>query len=267
MGHPLDGVQEKITRAESLLGSITAEIETHKTRCIVLARKQRDRESLFELHAVFPEPSLELSCLISDCLNNLRTALDYIVYELASKHGELVIHSMFPIANTSDSYNRKVEQRDRLHGVPQKAQEIIESLQPYNSIRVKRFWHPLYVLNRLTNADKTRLLSLTVVCGPQPIFVIDDSNGSRKIDGLSITKAFQGGTRIRDQRITDIQMEAVDLRIERGLYVAFKDVPWAESPVETVLSNVVEFLRSDVVPKFYPFFDQPSAKLVSIARG
>lgn len=266
MGNPLDSVREKITRAEAHLESIIAEIEWHKNQCTVLARKQPEGDSLFELYASFPEPSLRLSCIISDCLNNLRTALDYIVHELASKYGELVIHNMFPIANTSDAYDRQVEQRDRLHDVPQKARAIIEKLQPYNGARVKRFWHPLYVLNRLTNVDKIHLLTLIVVCGPRPTFVLDDSHGGMRIDGLSITKPFQNGARIADQRITEIQADEVSLRIEQGLYVAFKDVPWGDLSVETVLSNVVEFIKNEVVPKFDPFFDQRSAELVSMAR-
>lgn len=263
MGHPLDGIREKITRAEAHLETLTAEIESLRHNCTVLAKKQPDRDSIFDLHASFPEPSLSLSCIISDCLINLRTALDYIVYELATKYGEPVIHNMFPISNTSDAFNRQVEERDRLHDVPARARAIIESLQPYNSIRVKRFWHPLYVLNRLTNTDKTRLLSLTVACAPRPTFVLNGSHGPIRINVLSINKPFHNGTRIAAQRIIEIQADEVSLRIERGLYVAFKDVPWEEFSAETVLSSVVKFIKDDVLPKFEPFFDQ---RLVSVAR-
>ena len=267
MGHPLDGVREKITRAEAHLATVTAEIKSHKNKCTVIARKQADRDAVFDLYASFPDPSSTLSCFISDCLNNVRTALDYIVHELATKHGEAVIHNMFPISNTSDGFKRQVEERDRLHHVPGKARAIIESLQPYNGVRVNRFWHPLYVLNRLTNTDKTHLLPLTVACAPRPTFVLNDSHGPMRIDGLSITKAFQNGARIVDQRITEIQADEVSLSIEEGLYVAFKDVPWAEFPAETVLSNIVQFIKSDVVPKFDPFFDKGSKQLVQSHAG
>lgn len=221
---------------------------------------------MFELHANFPKPSPSLSCVISDCLNNLRTALDYIVLELASKYGEFVIHNMFPIANTSDAYYRQVEQRDRLHAVPAEARAIIEGLQPYNGISMKRLWHPLYVLNRLTNADKTHLLSVAVVCGPRPTFVLDEPHGATKINALSITKPFRNGARLTDQRITAIQEDEVSLRIEQGLYVAFKDTPWGELSADTVLGNVIDFIKNDVVPRFEPFFAPRSAPLVSVAR-
>ena len=266
MSHQLDGVRERITRAEAHLATVTAAIQAHKDKCAVLARRQSEPDPIFDLYASFPEPSLSLSCVISDCLSNLRTALDYIVHELASKYGEVVIHNMFPIANTSHAFNRQVEERDRLHDVPEMARTIIESLQPYQGMRVKRFWHPLYVLNRLTNTDKSRLLSLTVACAPRPIFLLNGSQSPTRIDGLSIAKEFHDGARITNQRIPEIVADEVTLRIEQGIYVAFKDVPWGEFPVETVLTNVVEFIKDDVVPKFEPFFDRHSPQLVAAAR-
>ena len=266
MSHPLDGVRARITRAETHLVTITAAIQSHKDKCAILARKQPDRDSIFDLYASFPEPSLSLSCVISDCLSNLRTALDYIVHELASKYGEVVIHNMFPISNTSHAFNRQVEERDRLHDVPEKARAIIEDLQPYQGMRVKRFWHPLYVLNRLTNMDKSRLLPLTVACAPRPTLVFNGSHSPTKIDGLFIAQPLHDGARIANQRIPEIVADEVTLRIEQGVYVAFRDVPWGEFPVETVLTNVVEFIKNDVVPRFDPFFDRYSQQLVSVAR-
>ena len=154
MIHPLDGVREKIIRAEAHLATLRAEVQSHKEKCTVLARKYSNEDSLFDLYANFPNPDLSLSCVISDCIQNLRTALDYLVYELASRNGEPAIHSLFPICNTSNTYHRQVEDRDRLHNVPDEARVIIESLQPYNARGGKRFSHPLYILNKLTSNQK-----------------------------------------------------------------------------------------------------------------
>jgi hypothetical protein len=44
--------------------------------------------------------------------------------------------------------------------------------------------------------------------------------------------------------------------IQRGIYLPFKDLPWADSSVDTVLSEVVWFVKSQVVPQFETFFDQ-----------
>jgi hypothetical protein len=46
------------------------------------------------------------------------------------------------------------------------------------------------------------------------------------------------------------------MHIQRGVYLPFKDLPWADSSVDTVLSKVVWFVKGQVVPRFEPFFDQ-----------
>jgi hypothetical protein len=256
MIHPLDGVREKVIRAEAHLATLRTEVQSHKNKCTVLANKHSDEESLFDLYANFPDPAFSLSCVISDCIHNLRTALDYLVYELASRNGEPAIHSLFPICNTSNTYHRQVAERDRLHNVPDKAQAIIESFQPYNARAGKRFSHPLYILNKLTSAERYQMLALTVMCRAHPIFILNESNGQKVIQGTSITKAFQDGARILEQRLTGIQSDEVVMHIQRGIYLPFKDLPWADSAVDTVLSKVVWFVKDQVVPRFEPFFDQ-----------
>jgi hypothetical protein len=253
MNHPLDGVREKIVRAEAHLATVRAEVQSHKNKCTVLAKKHRNADSLFDLYANFPTPDLSLSCVISDCINNLRTALDYLVYELASRSGEPAIHSLFPICNTSNTYHRQVEDRDRLHNVPDKAQSIIESLQPYNAKGGKRFSHPLYILNKLTSAEKYQMLSLTVVCRAHPVFILNEPNGRTEIEGTSITEAFQHGARFFEHCLTGIQFDEAVMLIQRGIYLPFKDLPWADSSVDTVLSKVVWFVKCQVVPRLSHF--------------
>jgi hypothetical protein len=267
MNHPLDGVRKKIIRAETHLAAIRAEVQSHKNRCTVLAKKHRNADSLFELYANFPSPDLSLSCMISDCINNLRTALDYLVYELASRSGEPAIHSLFPICNTSNTYHRQVEDRDRLHNVPDKARSIIESLQPYNAKGGKRVSQPLYILNKLTSAEKYQMLTLTVSCRARPIFVFNETNSRKEIEGTSITEAFQDGAQFSEQPLAGIQSDEVLMQIRRGIYLPFKDLPWAESSVDTILSKVVWFVKIQVVPRFEPFFYQHSEGLAYSASS
>ncbi|HEU4713891.1 MAG TPA: hypothetical protein VFS76_20155 [Pyrinomonadaceae bacterium] len=264
MNHPLDGVREKIVKAEAHLATVRAEIASHKNKCTILAKKRPKGDSSFDLYINFPDPPLSLSCAISDCIQNLRTALDYLVYELALPAGEPPIHNLFPICNTPQVYERQVEQRDRLHNVPDKARAIIESLQPYNARGGKRFSHPLYILNKLINADKYRLPALTVICRPQPTFIRNESNGPNRIEGKSITEPFQNGARLTDQRLTEIQADEVTMRIERGIYLPFKDLPWTDSAADTVLGKVVWFVKDQVVPRFESFFEQRSAASVLV---
>jgi hypothetical protein len=265
MNHPLDGVREKIVRAEAHLATVEAEIASHKSKCTVLAKKRPNGDSIFDIYINFPDPPLGLSCAISDCIQNLRTALDYLVCELALPVGEPPIHNLFPICNTTQAYKRQVEERDRLHNVPDKARAIIESLQPYNAKGGKRFSHPLYILNKLITADKYRLPALTVTCRPRPIFVLNDPNGPNRIEGTSITEPFHDGARLTDQRLTEIQADEVTMQIERGIYLPFRDLPWTDSSADTVLGNVIGFVKNHVVPRFESFFEQRSVASVFVA--
>lgn len=265
MNHPLDGVREKIIRAETHLATIRAEVQSHKNRCTVLAKKHPNADSLFDLYADFPNPDLSLSCVISDCTHNLRTALDYLVYELASRDGEPAIHSLFPICNTSNTYHRQVEERDRLHNVRDKARAIIESLQPYNARGGKRFSHPLYILNKLTSAEKHQMLALTVMCRAHPIFVLNETNSRKEIAGTFIPEAFQDGAHFSEQTLKGIQSDKVVMQIKRGIYLPFKDMPWTDSAVDTVLGKIVWFVKDQVVPRFEPFFDQRMEGSVYVA--
>jgi len=256
MIHPLDGVREKIIRAEAHLATLRAEVQLHKEKCTVLAKKYSNEDSLFNVYANFPDPPNSLSCIVSDCIHNLRVALDYLVYELASRNGKPAIHSLFPICNTSNTYHRQVAERDRLHNVPDKAQAIIESLQPYNARGGKRFSHPLYILNKLTSAEKYQMLTLTVRCRAHPVFVLNETNGRKEIQATSIAEAFQDGARILGHRLTGIHCDEAIMHIQRGIYLPFKDLPWADSSVDTVLSKVVWFVKGQVVPRFDVFFNQ-----------
>jgi hypothetical protein len=262
MKHPLDGVREKIGRAELHLKTVTAEMELHKHKCTILAKKRANKDSLFDFYANFPDPSLSLSCVIGDCLHNLRTALDYIVYELAFRDGNPPIHNMFPICNTSIEYKRQVDERDRLRNVPQKARAIIESLQPYTA-KGGRHSHPLYILHKLIKADKYRMLALTVICGPHPTLVVHGPTGQSNIKGISITRAFCHGTRIPDQPIEEIQARELMIGIQNGLYLAFKDLPGINSSADLVLSNIAKFIKESIVPRFEPFFDQRSLSVAA----
>lgn len=265
MNHPLDGVREKIVRAEAHLATVRAAIVSHKNNCTVLAKRRSNGDTIFDLYVSFPEPPLSLSCAISDCIQNLRTALDYLVCELALPGGEPPIHNLFPICNAPQVYKRQVDQRDRLHNVPDKARGIIESLQPYNAKGGKRFSHPLYILNKLITADKYRLPALTATCRPQPTFIHNEPNGPNRIEGTSITEPFGDGARLRGHRLTEIQADELIMHIERGIYLPFKDLPWTDSAADTVLRKVVWFVKDQVVPKFESFFEQRSEASVFVA--
>lgn len=135
-----------------------------------------ERGEKFVCVEVLEQPPLKLSLIIGDCLHNLHSALDNLVYELAlSHHGggplpdEIADSSAFPIYCYEEDFlarkkNGDLSPRSGLHkirGIAPAAQTIIQELQPYHR-GDDCFMDDLWILNELSNVDKHRLPHLAI---------------------------------------------------------------------------------------------------------
>src|SRR5260370_41099258 len=101
--------------------------------------------------------------MFEDAINNMRTALDYLVQTIAiHESGQAIppcaksLH--FPITDSRAEFNERVRTK-KLGDISDPVRAIFESLQPYNGP------HPtlppiLAILRQLNNTDKHRLLRL-----------------------------------------------------------------------------------------------------------
>jgi hypothetical protein len=106
----------------------------------------------FECAIPIPE---QLPLIVGDCLGNLRSTLDYLVWELVLANGKKPgINNAFPIAQTPDAYAKEIN-NGRLRGVCSAACAVIETLQPYHA-RNDADKSLLSVLNKFTNVNKHR---------------------------------------------------------------------------------------------------------------
>lgn len=110
----------------------------------------------------FPLAPLELSLLVGDCLQNLRSALDHEVYRLtAVEKGRLsksATDCAFPIYEDDAHFSAN---RDRLIGaLSLTAQEFIRSVQPFAVPHVETA-EGLRQLNRLARVDRHRILMIS----------------------------------------------------------------------------------------------------------
>jgi hypothetical protein len=105
-----------------------------------------------------------LPIIIGDCLQNLRSALDYLVWELVLASGnEPGRHNMFPICATEEAFSQSVS-RHRLKGVVSDAIAEIKGMQPYHygcAYEKAMLW----VLDDLCNINKHRRVLTTELCG------------------------------------------------------------------------------------------------------
>jgi hypothetical protein len=102
------------------------------------------------------DPPRTLAPIIGDAIHNMRSALDYLAYELASPKARKSRSTQFPIC-MDESQFRHPDNLRKIASITGDGRDLIERLQPYNATDPPRH-NPLAILNKLSNRDKHRLL-------------------------------------------------------------------------------------------------------------
>jgi hypothetical protein len=156
------GCRYKISWAQHHFDDLKTNIDDFFTRnkyVVIVERGGGGHERFVARVKNPPEmPWIPWSLMIGDCVHNLRSALDYLVWELAGADPK-DIHTMFPIYTNPTKYAQGA--RTRIARLPAEVQVLIEKLQPYNSAPTEELANKsaLAALNRLNNADKHQLLT------------------------------------------------------------------------------------------------------------
>jgi hypothetical protein len=164
----LEPVNLKVERAKEHFEQLQSAVEAFRTTDPYGAVRYMNPKRTEEVvrARISKQPPPQLAIIIGDLLHNLRSALDHLVCQLVMANGKgSCSDTQFPICKERDEFfgNPKVKkspQSAKVQHVASGAQTVIESLQPYNHLPVDD--HPLYLLNRLNNRDKHRLLNLAV---------------------------------------------------------------------------------------------------------
>ncbi len=108
------------------------------------------------------EPPLEdLALIFGDILGNLRTTLDYLVWQLVLSNGTRPgRQSAFPVVKREKDW--AVQGGAALKGVPDEWAELIEAMQPFQRVDQPEL-HPLAILEHMNNINKHRFLPVAVL--------------------------------------------------------------------------------------------------------
>ena len=178
----LSGIQGKLDRADEHLKSVDTELAVFRKQhpYDVMIEPNHDRtEYVARVDGVVPVP-LPISVLVGDCLYNMRSALDHLVYQLVIDNGRTAgFKTAFPIFTDPSLFRETTKTgkptsrsgMKKIEGCSSAAQAIIEGLQPYARLAGKvnasgpimerlLLQNPLKVLDDLTNIDKHRLLHI-----------------------------------------------------------------------------------------------------------
>jgi hypothetical protein len=150
--HILDGAFERVNRAGEHLEDIRARLEAFRQQNEDAVVTQFSSEPPHNIELVVADSvSIRIPILIGEFCYNLRTALDYLVFELAKLDSRIQQDgTQFPIEYKEKKFRGRRE--TYLKGVNRRHIAMIERLQPYTGCN----W--LRALHALSNPDKHREL-------------------------------------------------------------------------------------------------------------
>ena len=174
----MTSAQRKFFRGVQHVKQLLEEADAFESRDAYMFRTEVESRSTHEIRyrsiAVEREaPPEEWPLLAGEAIQNLRAALDYVVYEKSGKRSR----SQFPIFTNHREF--QVQGLRMLKGVPGSVKATIENAQPYRNYPPDPDEAMLAQLRKLSNHDKHR--ELTTIASA----VVREGVGTR--DGVTIT--------------------------------------------------------------------------------
>jgi hypothetical protein len=253
----LNSVQCKIFRAVQHIKSLEPELKAYfesNPGGMVRQPGTADNEAIFRFAAKGPVPA-RFGLIVGDCLQNLRSSLDYLVWELALSAGNQPNdRNMFPICSSPEYFDAQLK-RHRLDGVPADAIAEIERLEPYHLGQDfnKRI---LWAIDELTNINKHRRILLTNLMAErakQENVVTKEGVLWYSYDtGPGPTPIFDSKTEFGPFPIIDgkIHMDTAPFIV----VMAFDEGPAKGMEICLCMNKWASYILTDLLPAFEKFF-------------
>ena len=202
----------------------------------------------FSFFARNPIPA-RLALLAGDCLQNLRSSLDYLVWELVlATNNQPTDKHMFPVSLTGKSF-KKALKGGRLEGIDPAALALIDSLQPYKSGELDAPGTPLAVLDNLVNINKHRRVLMTVMRTTPAKGIIfaklEDSQFA-----LPTVTTFDHDANFR----TTLTPEEVQMHGGLAVFITLQEGAAKGTEISTCLNALGNYVLMDIMPHFERFF-------------
>jgi hypothetical protein len=248
----LESVRDKIFRAAEHAKGLEPELlryfETNPGK-MVLEPDSPTNDPFFKFVPKEPIPT-RFGIIVGDCLQNLRSSLDYLVWELVlAANNQPGKHHMFPVCSTPEFFKEALSKRKRLEGIHPDAIAEIDALQPYH---LGQDWEKavVAVIDDIANTNKHRRVPLTMLRGSRvDNMTVVEINGELWTHG-SISR-FDENAKIRPNfaATEQVQMEA---QLFAG--ITFDEGAAKGMEVTSSLNIWMLYVLQDVVPRFERFF-------------
>lgn len=249
----LAGVRAKLRRAEEhrqAFDELFLEYLRHEPYSIEFQFDPESGWHRFRWRVVQEPPLEDLALIFGDILGNLRTTLDYLVWQLVLLGGRRPgRQTAFPIVKREQDW--AVQGAAALKGVPAEWAELIEAMQPFRRFDLPDL-HPLAILEHMNNINKHRFLPVAVLTAEDFNYLINvatvpagevfesrDFLDTPIVDGGELARFRSGSRRQIDVKVNE----------HPRFRLSFKDsVGLGWTPLE-----LVEWVR-EAVARFEPAF-------------
>jgi hypothetical protein len=130
---PIDHVHVKIERAKEHIHDFNARLAVFKKSCPYPVITEEDPQTGDIVFRVRIKSEIPLSCaaILGDGIQNLRSALDHLAYQLVLANGSTPTRrTAFPISTDAKKY--ELYARGKVKGMKKTAVDKIDFLQPYH---------------------------------------------------------------------------------------------------------------------------------------
>ena len=248
----LDSVRQKVVRSKIHLNSLDGETQRYfdLKPCEVMPEEEANSgRIILRFKEKIPVP-VAIPLIIGDALQNLRSALDYLVWELVlAANGNPTNKHMFPICDTHDAFKEQVR-RGRLDGIAPDAIAEIEGLQPFNTGQdTERA--VLRILDTFTNINKHRRLLLAALATHHSQTEFIGTQSGHSVQNTLTPRYDNAEIAVGPAPILGDEME---VKGDALFFITFQERPCEGCIYQAVLNQLWHFVNESVVPKFERFF-------------
>jgi hypothetical protein len=261
MTHPLDGAFAKLERATELLNTLQVAALRYLDPIPwdLLGEVLHEPDRYVVTVGVKKAPPPRLGAIFGDLIHNLRSSLDYLVYELVRlNHQEPQNKTGFPIYKDRPTGTFSNASRDALRGVADEPIALIEKLQPYNRSDLQRT--ALIIVREFSNRDKHRNIVPFIAAmrhpGDDPDISFTTNEHARLKGDFSVKT---GGVWDEGKELVVAPIEVtgpepyVEMHGNLNVEVAFGDESLLR--IDAVPATIGEIIRT--IRKFDHFFGEP----------
>jgi hypothetical protein len=240
----LDGARLKVVRAQEHLDSLKVAIGEYEKANPYSVTIDNNPKEIGGKANVTKHPDTRLSAIIGDCLHNLSSALDYVMWEIAGTFaGRPLVAApigddkpYFPLWDSPSSFTKYItrlnDPRRWNYKIPDPVISAFERVQPYQA-----GYGRLGLFKTLVNVDKHRL----------PLV----AQGEIDTFEISVSKVRIGG-QFPPPFGTDLSHYKPQVKTQATVYVTWQDPFMPREPVARTMEDFVKLI-AHIVPGFDRF--------------